>query len=518
MSKQISSQRVVIIGAGVGGLATAASLARAGVDVTVLEAHIYPGGCAGTFFHKGYRFDAGATLAGGFYPGGPMEMVARAAGIDSWSAHSAEPAMLVHLPGQLPVTRYGDERRWDEYARAFGVKSLDFWKWQENTADALWDLALRLPPWPAQSPQQYLDLASKGLSWLAADWRKHARPDLLMDAFSPVARHLKGHSHALRLFTDAQLLISAQTTSQFTNALYGASALDLPRRGVVHLEGGMEAVANQLVDAIRNHGGRVIFRKEATRIVTQQGKILGVETKRGEFFPAQAVVANLPLSNIYTLLGRSDPEIGPPQPSRGWGAYMVYLGLDEHTIPSDFPLHHQIVRAEPLGEANSVFLSISPGWDRSRAPEGKRAITLSTHTDLRPWWDSFNNNPARYEELKTAYQEKMLAVAEIALPGIRNAANLVMPGTPVTFERFTRRKWGWVGGYPQSSLFQAQKPKLAPGLWMVGDIIFPGQSMPAVALGGLRVAGLVLNDSLVGRKALFHFRKNAQAHGSLPEN
>jgi len=62
---------VVIIGAGVGGLTTAALLAKHGLDVTVLESHIYPGGCAGTFFHQGYRFEAGATLAGGFYSGGP---------------------------------------------------------------------------------------------------------------------------------------------------------------------------------------------------------------------------------------------------------------------------------------------------------------------------------------------------------------------------------------------------------------------------------------------------------------
>ncbi len=71
-----ASKRIVVIGAGIGGLTTAALLARAGMDVTVLEAHVYPGGCAGTFFHKQYRFDAGATLAGGFYPGGPMDIVA----------------------------------------------------------------------------------------------------------------------------------------------------------------------------------------------------------------------------------------------------------------------------------------------------------------------------------------------------------------------------------------------------------------------------------------------------------
>ncbi len=37
----------------------------------MLKAQVYAGGCAGTFLHKGYRFDAGATVAGGIQPGGP---------------------------------------------------------------------------------------------------------------------------------------------------------------------------------------------------------------------------------------------------------------------------------------------------------------------------------------------------------------------------------------------------------------------------------------------------------------
>ena len=140
--------RVVVIGAGVGGLTIAGLLARSGADVNVLEAHVYPGGCAGTFFHQGYRFDAGATLAGGFYPGGPMDLVARAVGIDRWPGHAANPAMVVHLPGARPVTRWSDARRWPERRQAFGVQAESFWRWQESAADALWDLAVRAPPWP----------------------------------------------------------------------------------------------------------------------------------------------------------------------------------------------------------------------------------------------------------------------------------------------------------------------------------------------------------------------------------
>jgi phytoene dehydrogenase-like protein len=73
------TKHVVVIG--LGGLVAAATLARSGLDVTVVEAHIHPGGCAGTFYHQGFPFDAGATLAAGFEPGGIMACLGEQPGI-----------------------------------------------------------------------------------------------------------------------------------------------------------------------------------------------------------------------------------------------------------------------------------------------------------------------------------------------------------------------------------------------------------------------------------------------------
>jgi phytoene dehydrogenase-like protein len=171
---------------------------------------------------------------------------------------------------------------------------------------------------------------------------------------------------------------------------------------------------------------------------------------------------------------------------------MLYVGLDGAAVPADFPLHHQVVRGEPLGEGNSVFLSLSPAWDAGRAPEGRRALTMSTHTALEPWWALHDGDRDAYEARKAEYTERVLAAAEVALPGLRQAAGLVLPGTPVSFQRFTRRLWGWVGGFPQTSLLRAWGPRIGPGLWLVGDSVFPGQSVPAVALGGMRVARAVI--------------------------
>jgi C-3',4' desaturase CrtD len=491
--------RVVVIGAGVGGLTAGAVLARAGLDVTVLEAHIYPGGCAGTFYHQGYRFDAGATLAGGFYPGGPMDLLAKATGTGTWPVTPANPAMVIHLPGDRQITRWTDETRWPEYRAAFGAQGLDFWRWQESTADALWELALRSPAWPPQSFLESARLAGDVLSWLRSSGpaRTLAIPQLALDAFRPVSAHLRGMPDALRLFIDAQLLISAQTISGNANALYGAAALDLPRRGVVHLQGGMGTISRMLAEALRKSGGRVLYRHEASRIVIEHGQPVAVETKKGTSFPADIVIANLPEWNIAPLLGEAAPHRLrnlPSRPAAGWGAFMLYLGIDENAIPDGLPLHHQVVKGRSLAEGNSVFLSLTPSWDQKRAPQGHRAITMSTHTDLDQWWQLSEKDRPAYEDLKSEYTDRLLLAAERVIPQVRAATALTLSGTPLTFQRFTHRAGGWVGGFPQTGLLTAKRPRLGSGLWMVGDSIFPGQSTAATALGGLRVARSVLES------------------------
>jgi len=497
----LSRRRVLVIGAGAGGLAAAASLAKAGLEVTVLEAAVYPGGCAGTFYHQGYRLDAGATLAGGFYPGGPMDLLAQAAGIQDWRARAEPLAMVVHLPGDCAVPLLAGEERWAARRSAFGERSLDFFRWQERTADALWELALRSPAWPPQTPAELTSLAATGLRWLGQDLHRIS-PGLLRDAFQPAARRLQGAPERLRRFADAQLLISAQATSATVNALYAASALDLPRRGVVHLQGGMGGIAERLVEAIRSQGGKVLLRHEVTGITRQEGQPARVRTKRGAEFEAEVVIANLTEWNLRDLLAEDLLAEDLPRrlknlgelPSDAWGAFMLYLGIDGRDLGNHFPLHHQVIVGEPLGEGNSVFLSLSPAWDAQRAPAGMRALTLSTHTDLRTWWHLQATDPAAYAARKEIYQDKILAAVERALPGLRGRVRLALPATPVTFERFTRRHMGWVGGFPQTSLLRGRGPRIARSLWLVGDSIFPGQSAAAVVLGGLRVSQAVLNE------------------------
>ena len=488
-------KHVVVVGAGMGGLSAAAILARAGLDVTVLEAHIYAGGCAGTFLHQGYRFDAGATLAAGFHPGGPMQLLAQEAGIPAWPVRSEERALSVHLPDGAVIDRWVDPARWKAERTALSKRGEAFWDWQQSTADAVWDLAARLLPWPPASLGDAWALVRHGLSAIDALPGGVSLPGLLRDAVSAAVEHLPAGEPRLRQFVDGQLLISAQTTSQSANALYAAAALDLPRRGVAQAEGGMGSLSQLLVETIRRHGGRVLFRHTAVSVRMQSGRPVAVEAHNGATFPAEVVILNLTPWDAARLLGSEAPPLLQRLPARpaGWGAVTVYAGVDAAAVPEGLGLHHQVLVREPFGEGNSVFLSLSPAWDPTRAPTGRRAVTLSTHTRLDPWWSS-DKESLTFTARELAYADRLLAAGERVIPHLRQAADLLLPGTPMTFAHFTRRAHGWVGGFPQVDLLRCMSPRLRPSLWMVGDSIFPGQSIAATALGGRRVARAVLQS------------------------
>jgi len=161
--------------------------------------------------------------------------------------------------------------------------------------------------------------------------------------------------------------------------------------------------------------------------------------------------------------------------------------------------HFQVVQQydQPLGEGNSVFVSLSEPNDTNRAPSGQRAVTVSTHTRIEPWWDLRGRDPAAYQARIDAYRDRLLDGVEQVIPNIRRHATIIVPGTPAAFQRFTRRPGGMVGGFAMTSLLTARSPHTGiDNLWMVGDSIFPGQSTAGVTAGALRVAAEVQRATL----------------------
>ncbi|TFU26208.1 phytoene desaturase family protein [Thermus tengchongensis] len=444
--------RAVVVGAGIGGLVAARLLQGAGLEVVVLEAHTYPGGLAGDFWHRGHRFSAGATLLSGFASGGPLALLEGLLGLRFPVEPYPEgfPLMEVLLPKGRLLRPVGREAEREAQRDFFGPKVLPFWRWQGERADRLKALAPRLP-WPPEREEipALLRLFPELLP-------------LLPDLFRRASR-LAPEDSDFRLFLRAQLLIAAQTEDPY--ALYAALALDLPHLGPARVPGGVGGVARALAEGLG-----VRYRARATRLLLREGRAYGVEVAYGGRRRGEKEVV---FGDFFLLNVPPEPLLGLPQrtPKDAWGAFALYGVLPFRVDP---PFYRQNARERPF-----AFLSLFP--------EGERTVfSLSLHTPLAPWEGL---EAEAYRALKAHWQERALALGEELLPGLREA-ELLFAATPRTYRRFAGR--AWVGGYPQTHPFRFPRVRLFPNVFRVGEGVFPGQSVPAAALSGLRAARLIL--------------------------
>jgi phytoene dehydrogenase-like protein len=479
----------VVVGAGFGGLGAALHLARAGAKVALCEALSYPGGCASTFRRFGRAYEAGATLFSGLGPGQHFDRLLTEAGL-ALSVEFPDPVVTLRGPfGELPVWR--DRERFIASLCAMprapvaGLRA--FFERQRRVADGLWALfddPARLPP---LSPEGVLRTVASlpALAPVLPLVGRALGPAMLSPALSDFA--------PFATWVRALCQITAQCDPDTVEAPFALAALDYAWRGTGHVRGGIGVLATALVEAARRAGATIRLADRVTRLRNTPAG-WHVEARRGPLLAAVVVANRLPgdLAHMADLPVESHPTLYRLQRGveGGWGAAVQYRTLAG--LPPGPAFHLECVdeTARPFTEGNHVFVSVG---DADPGPEGLRSATLSTHVDPRP------TAPAAYFD---RVQAAMSRTVSLRAPEIAAATRGLMTGSPRTFERFTGRTGGFVGGVPRRaglSNYRAAGPvSPAPGLFLVGDSAFPGQSTLATALGGHRVAAAAL--SALGRE------------------
>jgi C-3',4' desaturase CrtD len=495
------SPRIIVIGAGIGGLTAAALLAHQGYSVLSADQAWIPGGCASTFKRKGFIFDVGATQVAGLEPGGIHHRIFETLGIPLPEATFCDPACAVMLPGETqPIQVWRDPERWRQERQSQFPGSEPFWQFLTQLFEASWAFQSRDPVIP---PRNLWDL------WKTT---KALRPNTLITVphvFSTVGDALRAYGlegdRRLKTFLDLQLKLYSQVDSDETALLYAATALGVSQspQGLFHLKGSMQVLSDRLVTALKRDGGDLRMRHRAKAIHVKNGRTTGVtleNLKTGEstFEAADHVVANVTVQNLMELLGDDAPDgyrrrvDKLPQSS---GAFVIYLGVEAAAIPSHCPPHLQFLYdyEGAIGENNSLFVSVSQPQD-GRAPAGKATIIASSFTDPHLW--NRTQQPQDYVQLKKTYCDE--AIARLSQYFTLNEHTILHQeaATPRTFARFTGRSLGVVGGIGQRvntfGPFGFANRTPLPNLWLVGDSTHPGEGTAGVSYSALTAVGQIM--------------------------
>lgn len=482
-----SGRRVVVVGAGIGGLTAAALLARRGYAVRVFDQARVTGGCASTFKRRGFTFDVGATQVAGLEPGGIHHQIFGELDLPLPEATPCDPACAVFLPGETePIQVWRDPVAWQAERQRQFPGSEPFWQLMQTLFQPSWRFQARQPVLPPRSP------------WDLWQLTQALRPDTLVTVpytFSTVGQVLRQMGLAddcrLKTFLDLQLKLYSQVSADETAVLYAATALSMSQapQGLWHLQGSMQVLSDRLEKALARDRGLLQLNHRVRQIHTAQGRVSGVtvaDQKTGKTWvePADHVVANVTVQNLVQLLGDRAPQ-GYQQRVKalpeGNGAFVLYLGVEAAAIPDGCPPHLQFLYSYdgPIAENNTLFVSVSRPGD-GRAPEGRATIVASSFTDLAPWWQVSD-----YEAMKQSYTNS--ALQRLASYFDLRAEHLVHveAATPRSFAHFTARDQGSVGGLGMRvntfGPFGFANRTPVAGLWLVGDCTHPGEGTAGVS-------------------------------------
>jgi len=123
------NEDIVVVGAGIAGLTSAAILSKLGLSVTLIESHQQSGGCAGTFKRKNYIFDVGATQVAGLENGGIHSRIFNFLDIPIPKSSILDPACVVDLnDGKKPINIWYENEKWIEERKNQFPGSDKFWQ------------------------------------------------------------------------------------------------------------------------------------------------------------------------------------------------------------------------------------------------------------------------------------------------------------------------------------------------------------------------------------------------------
>lgn len=489
---------VAIIGAGLSGMTAAALLQKRGLRTIVLEAHAIPGGCTGFYRRKGFAFDVGATTLVDFQPSGVGGQLLEELGFTI--ERETLPGYVAWLPDRT-ITLHREASLWHEERLKLGDSPAHhrFWATIDDLAHTFWAISRRGGRLPITSPA---DLARAIAAVRPGDLARMRY--LRRTAHDLLAHHGLQHDRPLVALLSMIVEDTVHTTLERAPLVHAALGITMRGAGLARPVGGMRGFWESFLAGYERLGGRL---QRACRVLHVRPSCDGyvLATTRGDI-TAHQVISTLPIEATCaiappTVKSSLQRFVERDKAARG-GAIAVFLGVPEDEIADQTTsarfTHHQLLHDvdAPLGNGNNMFISVSSPGDTRSAPAGFRSVMITTHCELEPWEGL---SPDAYAQRKAEAGQRLLSLARRVYPRLGENPRVCEVATPRTYERFTGRPRGAVGGVrldPSRAGQRAVPQRLGrlgspvPGFYLAGDTTWPGVGTVACVISGRAAADL----------------------------
>jgi phytoene desaturase len=490
---------VVVIGAGMGGMATAARLAKKGFSVQVFEAGDRHGGKCRTEWIDGYAFDTGPSLL--TLPAVYRDLFQRTGDVLGRVVElkAVDPSFdyRFHDGTSVKFANLSRKKTLEAIADSYGAAASDEWDQIMRRAEAMWDV----------SREPFIESELTSIASLLK--RRSLIKDVFVIAPWKSIRELAIKSPHLRKILDRYATYSG-SDPRVAPAVLSSIAFVEEAFGAWHITGGIGKLGDALYQRCLDRGVTFEFNTRVSEITHSNGRVTGVSLEGGRDISATTVVANADAGLIYSKLIKDPPasvrraarSIAKMEPSLA--GFSLLLGLR----PSDEPKleHHTVLFPENYDqEFESIFNKKSPVDDPTIyicAPHDETMVKKEGHEA----WFVLVNAPRHGvdafdwsdREFANQYAQKIIDRIESRGIQIRNRLELLEIRTPADLEASVLAPGGSIYGTSsngsQSAFNRAKNRSPLKGLYCVGGSAHPGGGLPLVGLSAEIVAEAIITE------------------------
>lgn len=481
-------KKIVIIGAGLGGLAAACRLAKNNFDVTILEKNETVGGKVNSVESNGYKFDTGASLL-------TMRHILE----ELFEACGKRLADYLEIVPLEPICRYF----WTDNTVFDASQNI------ENTEQEIEKIEPgdvdNFRKYLADSKQKYEIGARTFLAKSLNDLPKLLKPKYLPDLLK-ISTLKTLDQHNAKYFKSEKL---RQLFNRF--ATYnGSSPYQTPATfalipfvefglGAWYVKGGMYEIPKAFERLARELGVEIGVNAEVEKIIVENKKAVGAKLKNGETISADFVISNADAIETYrNLLPIENEKFQNREPS--CSGFILLLGtrkkfpqLAHHNIffSDDYKAEFEAIFKQKIPAPNpTIYICATSVNDPTQAPNGHENLFVLINAP-------YTSEQTNWETEKKSYRDLIIKKLEnFGLADLESSIDYEQIITPADFEKKYAANRGSIYGISSNGIFSAflrvpNKSKTIENLFFAGGATHPGGGIPLVLLSGKMAAEMI---------------------------